>query len=238
MNTVGYMDHLLRDREQVARDLTTGDRVRPNTLACTGVFLLLTFIYGLIMGSQSLIRGSAEGWKYALAAGVKLPFLFLLTLAICLPLLYVLNVLIGPRARFSAILGVLMASIAVTSIVLAACAPIVLFFMLSTPSYPFVKLLNVAVFALAGAYGVWFLSRAIGQLVQASSDASEGAPGGVQTIIKWWLITYGIVGTQMAWILRPFLGNPGQPFSFFRALESNFYVDVLRTVGKLLGALD
>jgi hypothetical protein len=232
MNIVAHMDHLLREREQVARDLTSEDRVRPVTLACTGVFLVLTFAYGLIMGSQSLIRGSAEGWKYALAAGVKLPFLFLLTLAICLPLLYVLNVLIGPRAKFSAILGVLMASIAVTSIVLGACAPIVLFFMLSTPSYPFVKLLNVAVFALAGAYGVWFLSRAIGQLVQAPGGAVEGAPAGVQTIIKWWLITYGVVGTQMAWILRPFLGNPGQPFSFFRALESNFYVDVLKTIGR------
>lgn len=232
MNIVAHMDHLLREREQVARDLTSEDRVRPVTLACTGVFLVLTFAYGLIMGSQSLIRGSAEGWKYALAAGVKLPFLFLLTLAICLPLLYVLNVLIGPRAKFSAILGVLMASIAVTSIVLGACAPIVLFFMLSTPSYPFVKLLNVAVFALAGAYGVWFLSRSLGQLVQASSEGGEAAAAsGVRTIINWWLITYGIVGTQMAWILRPFLGNPGQPFSFFRALESNFYVDVLKTIG-------
>ena len=227
MSGVGYVDHLLRNREQVAADIQDEAKAAENTRACFWVFLLLSVFYGLIMGSQNLVHGRVDGWKYALTAAVKLPVLFLLTLAICLPLLYVLNVLIGPRARFSVIVGLLMASIAVTSIVLASCALIVLFFMLSTKSYPFIILLNVIVFTLAGGYGVWFLRRGM------YSIASAAPKDGVRTIMNWWLITYGIVGTQMAWILRPFVGSPN-PFSFFRPQESNFYVNLVHVIQALL----
>lgn len=238
MNGTAYVDHLLRNREQVSADLQSDSKVLGNTKSCFLVFLSLSALYGLIMGSQNLIHGYVDGWKYALTAAVKLPLLFLLTLAICLPLLYVLNVLIGPKAQFRTILGLLMASIAVTSIVLASCGMIVLFFMLSTKSYPFIMILNVFVFTLAGGYGVWFLGKAMHSL--AGRAGGEGvdqlaAQGGVRTIMNWWLITYGIVGTQMAWILRPFVGSPEQPYSFFRAMESNFYITMARLLGRVLG---
>jgi hypothetical protein len=127
-----------------------------------------------------------------------------------------------------------------------------MFFMLSTKSYEFIMLLNVAVFTVAGAYGVWFLSKGMHGLMPAVMQkepepepiptmADGGTPvptssasHGVGTIMKWWLITYGIVGTQMAWILRPFVGTPDIPFSFFRAHESNFYVNVGQLIVKLL----
>jgi hypothetical protein len=40
----------------------------------------------------------------------------------------------------------------------------------------------------------------------------------------------------MAWLLRPFIGAPGLPFEWFRSREANFFVDVVRTMGELLGA--
>lgn len=238
MNAFSYIDHLLRNREQVISELQDSGKVAAITRVCFCVFVSLTILYGIIMGSQGLMHGNpGAGWKYALAAGVKLPLLFLLTLVICLPLLYVLNVLIGPRARFSVVFGILIASFAVTSIVLAACAPILAFFMLSTKSYPFIKLLDVGIFTLAGLYGVCFLGKALRTLTPAAPEGTSQPGGGkVDTIITWWLITYGIVGTQMAWLMRPFIGDPNAPFSFFRAQESNFYVNLAVTIGKLLGA--
>lgn len=235
MTAVAYVDHLLRNREQVAEDIQNEAKVTPNTRACLWVFLSLSSFYGLIMGSQNLVHGYDEGWKYALAAAVKLPILFILTLAICLPLLYVLNVLIGPRARFSVILGLLMASIAVTSIVLASCALIVLFFMLSTKSYQFIIVLNVIVFTLAGGYGVWFLRKGMYAIASEAPKDESGTQSqdGLKTIMNWWLITYGIVGTQMAWILRPFVGSE-QMFTFFRPQESNFYVNLFHILGSML----
>lgn len=281
------MDHLLRNREQVIADLQDSGKVEKTTWICFWVFYALTTLYGLIMGSQNLFHGYNDGIWYTLAAAVKLPLLFLLTLAICLPLLYVLNVLIGPRAPFKVIVGILMASLTVTSILLAACALILGFFMLSTKNYAFIKLLNVAIFTVAGLYGVWFLSRALcmlpnphiearkaeipsvddprfrpfvpadtpkaesDQAISTSTTATtlrtleqansrfsvpEGPQSNVGTIITWWLITYGMVGTQMAWLMRPFLGSPGLQFTFFRPQESNFYVNLMHTLGRLLGA--
>lgn len=237
MNSVAFIDHLLRDREQIAQDLGANKSVASSISACFLIFVTLTFIYGLVMGSQSLIRGYDDGWKYMLASAVKLPLLFLLSISICLPLLYVLNILIGPKSMFRQVFGMIIASIAVSSIVLGACAPIVLFFMLSTSSYAFVKIMNVAVFAFAGLYGVWFLKKTLQDMViPVNADEEEVADRkrSVASIIQWWMLTYGFVGSQMAWILRPYVGEPGRPFSFFRSLESNFYLDVLRTLGRLM----
>jgi len=234
MGTIAYIDHLLRNPGQIILDLKDGAKAGKVTAAGFKVFLTLTVIYGLIMGSQSLFHGHGHGWTYSVAAAIKLPLLFLLTLAICMPLVYVLNVLIGAREQFKVIFGLLISSLAVTSILLASCALILAFFMLSTKSYAFIKLLNVIVFSVAGLYGVWYLSRSMHWMASKVGEEPPQQRPNVGTIITWWLITYGIVGTQMAWMMRPFIGSPGTPFSIFRAQESNFYVDVGKAIYKML----
>ncbi len=253
MSSIGYVDHLLRNPNQVTTDVQDEKKVRYNTSSCFRVFVGLSVFYGLIMGSQGLIHGRPEGWKFALASAAKLPLLFLLTLAICLPLLYVLNVMIGPRVGFRALLGLLIASISATGIVLASFALIVLFFMFSTTNYHFIKLLNAGVFVMAGFYGVWFLRsgiRQVGADLADNEDArlpglepgespkpgpGERASKGTETIATWWLVTYGIVGAQMAWLMRPFIGSPDAPFAIFRSQGSNIYISILNSIGKLMG---
>jgi len=39
----------------------------------------------------------------------------------------------------------------------------------------------------------------------------------------------------MAWTLRPFFGTPELPFELFRQMGGNFYGDVLRSIGEILG---
>lgn len=233
---IEQIDHLLRNHEDVieaVQDESTGSRT---TGYCYLIFVILSALYGLIMGSFSLMHGYNDGVSYALAAFLKLPVLFLATLAICLPLLYVLNVLIGARAPFKVVFGVLGGSLAVTSILLASCALILAFFMLSTKNYAFIWLLNVGIFTLAGLYGVWFLGKAMRILASKGTDEeSVSRAANVKTIIRWWLITFGIVGTQMAWLMRPFIGSPGVPFTFFRPQDSNFYIALIHSLTKLLG---
>jgi hypothetical protein len=48
--------------------------------------------------------------------------------------------------------------------------------------------------------------------IAITQAASEPVP----SIFLVWIITYGIVGAQMGWNLRPFIGAPGQPFELFR----------------------
>jgi hypothetical protein len=50
-----------------------------------------------------------------------------------------------------------------------------------------------------------------------------------------WILLFGFVGTQLAWTLRPFFGNPGQPFELFRDIDGTFYSNILSTLGSLLG---
>ena len=54
-------------------------------------------------------------------------------------------------------------------------------------------------------------------------------------VFSVWIVIYGIVGAQMGWILRPFVGAPGLEFTWFRPRESNFLQGFLETLGSLLG---
>ncbi len=44
-----------------------------------------------------------------------------------------------------------------------------------------------------------------------------------RTIFRIWVIVFGMVGAQMAWVLRPFIGQPDRPFEWLRPRESNFF---------------
>jgi hypothetical protein len=229
----------------------------------TFVVILLGVLYGACMGLPALItRWNADrmqGVDQVLASMAKVPLLFLLTLFITFPSLYVFNALVGSRLTMGALLKLLIAAVAVMLALLAAFGPIVAFFAASTDSYPFMKLLNVIVFTIAGVMGLKFLLQTLHRLTivqlntppappPASAEASaEGSPPGalepmadrtpanVTTVFRIWVVVFGLVGAQMGWVLRPFIGDPKLPFSFFRPRESNFFEGLGHTLQRLFG---
>ena len=70
----------------------------------------------------------------------------------------------------------------------------------------------------------------------AAIEGIEGQPLGkhVKLVFRCWMVIFGIVGAQMGWVLRPFIGAPNQPFEWFRARESNFFQAVWDTIVSLL----
>ena len=53
-----------------------------------------------------------------------------------------------------------------------------------------------------------------------------------------WLVLYVFVGIQMAWVLRPFVGNPGSPVAVFgEGAWGNAYVVVGRLVWSVLKSI-
>jgi len=48
----------------------------------------------------------------------------------------------------------------------------------------------------------------------------------VRAVFRIWVVVFAIVGAQMAWVLRPFIGQPSAPFEWFRARQSNFFESV------------
>jgi hypothetical protein len=56
--------------------------------------------------------------------------------------------------------------------------------------------------------------------------------------MRVWAVLFAFVGIQMAWNLRPFLGDRGEPFRVFRSYEGNFYAAIAYSVNKLLKGED
>ncbi len=272
---IGQLDGLLRGQR------TTGSALRAGIIdvplrVFVPLAVLLGGSYGFFMGWFALsMRDSEhrmEAMKQLAASTVKLPMLFLLTLFVTFPSLYVFNALVGCRLGFKSALRLLVAAIVVNLAVGASLGPILAFFTLSTKSYAFMVLLNVVLLAIAGCVGLGFLLRTLrrieaeareealqkAQLEETFSDeVEEPAPLGQQMaskltamkppvraevesgaangIFQIWVIIYALVGAQMSWLLRPFIGNPAMEFTLFRHRDGNFFSSVIDHIGKLFG---
>jgi hypothetical protein len=55
-----------------------------------------------------------------------------------------------------------------------------------------------------------------------------------QTVFRCWVFLFALVGAQMGWVMRPFIGSPELPFTWFRERESNFFAAVLNALRKVL----
>jgi hypothetical protein len=91
--------------------------------------------------------------------------------------------------------------------------------------------LNVVVFAVTGFIGVKFLYQGMEMLSQEDEEGLKTR----MSILRFWLILYAFVGTQLAWTLRPFFGSPGTPFELFREMQGNFYLDIIHAFGEIFG---
>ncbi|HUJ71200.1 MAG TPA: hypothetical protein VLZ30_03090 [Verrucomicrobiae bacterium] len=242
------VDGLLRNREALSGEEAL-QKLNPWQLLMASI--VLGAMYGALMGIYGIFSRTQPEYRQVLADAWKVPALFVLTLLICFPSLYVFSTLLGSRLSFGATLTLLFGIVTVTVTVLTSFGPIVAFFALSTDNYAFMKLLNVGFFAVAGFLGVGALLRALQVLLQSKSlptSIAESASGPpplinqlnervesnrrVKRVFRIWIFIYALVGCQMAWVLRPFLGAPNSPFTWFRARQANFFIDVLHTIGN------
>lgn len=271
------LDELLRGDRVRAQDLA-GGTINVSLRVFVTVSVVLGMIYGAFMGWYALGGrglGEPDAWKQALASTIKLPALFMLTLGVTFPSLYVFNALVGVRLNFRTTLRLLVAAIAVNLAVGASLGPILGFFTVSTESYHFIVLLNVVLLGIAGMVGLGFLLKALrsSARVQAEKEAPPVEPepppvvrpdeseketawnaaaryaarlersrqvvrdreSSAQWIFRVWVIIYGLVGAQMGWVLRPFIGAPGSPFAWLRPRDGSFFRSVWQAFSNLVG---
>ncbi len=246
-----------RDLDRILRgEATRLSALRRGTIeipagGITFVLVLLAMFYGACMGSFAILKTTGPSIWQLVASTVKVPALFVLTLLVTFPSLYVFNALVGSRLALGSALKLLLASLAVMVSVLASLGPIVAFFSASTTTYAFMILINVLTFSVSGVLGLIFLLRTLHRLSliepEPETEATElvgeekgfvevtQAPGAlepvddqvlgphVKTVFRCWVILFGVVGAQMGWVLRPFIGSPHRPFAWFRPRESNFF---------------
>ncbi len=234
MNYFSSMVALLSDRQKFLEEIHQGIKLKTKTSSLLISSFCFFAVYGAIVGSYHALYGG-DGQTFhppfqVLSSAIKLPALYLITLLVCLPTLYIFNVLFGSKKTLSQHFTYLLATISVIAILLLGFAPVTLFFLISVRSYQFFLLLNVAIFALTGILGVSFLYQVMRPI------AEDDDPQNVKirtSILRFWLVLYGFVGSQLGWILRPFFGSQGR-FELFRPNEGSFFTGVWNAIVNLL----
>jgi hypothetical protein len=185
-------------------------------------FLVLCgLFYGGVMGAYG-----ARGLQVAYSA-LKVPLLLLATLVLSLPSYFVANTLMGLRSDFAAALRAIVASQAALTIVLASLAPLTVLWYASSAHYEAAILFNAAMFAVASLSSQVVLARAYRPLIAVNPRH--------RPLLRVWIFIYALVGIQMGWTLRPFIGSPSSPVTFFRGGDfENAYVIVARMIWKTL----
>jgi hypothetical protein len=273
------IDRLLRGDFTSPETLRTG-RIPISAKTLVAASLALGAVYGFCMGFYRVAGGLESSGLQVVATILKVPLVFLLTLLVTFPSLYVFSALFNSCLGVGDTVRLLIAAIAVNMALLASFGPVTMFFTFCTDSYPFMKVLNVFFFTVSGLIGLGFLYKALTFVFErtplpappasppsppprAETEASveTDAPAErvqevrrkeklaqlerqalrmevernarVRRVFATWLVIYAVVGAQMGWILRPFIGAPELPFQIFRERQSNFFLDLLSTLAKL-----
>jgi hypothetical protein len=160
------IERILRDRDSIWRQIADErdlNRLTGQMLASSAIALAC---YGAVLGAS-------HSFLQALMSTVKLPLLFVLTLAICLPTLYLFNLVFGARLQVRQAVALVMVSITVTAVLTLAFAPISLFFLITAHHYSFFKILNVAILTLTALVGLRFLTRGMAALNKYTNEKAE-----------------------------------------------------------------
>jgi hypothetical protein len=206
------VDRLLRSE----REFAVGAGSNP-LVAIAWTVALAGAVHGLALGSYAL-RG-----EQALYSALKIPLLLAVSTALCIPSFFVLNTILGLRSDFSAAMRGILCSQAVVAVVLASFAPIVLFLFASGLSYRSSLAASGVLFFAASMAGQRTLARHYRPLIAA--NPRHRAPRAL------WLLLYWFVTIQLAWVLRPFIGAPDLPPSFFREdAWTNAYVGIANSI--------
>src|SRR2546425_5147776 len=140
-----FLKALLSDRERFFEEVVDGVALGGKLRYAVTTIIALSGFFGLVAGAYS---GPAQ----AVSAGVKLPFLFFATFAVCFPAFFVVQVLVGSRLRLLPVAVLVFGALALTSVLLAAVVPITAFFLITGANYYFPHLLNIAIAGVAGLF--------------------------------------------------------------------------------------
>jgi len=213
---------LLRgDVESLRRWL--GEHALARTLWYVAVIVAGTGLYGAAMGSW-------RAPEQAVYTALKLPLVILLTTLGNALLNGMLAPLLGLNLSFRQTSLAILMSFTIAAAILASFSPLVFFLVWNTPAtsaYSFTLLIQVLIIAYAGVIA----NLRLRQLLEHHCGSRPVAG----RVLFAWLAGNLFLGSQLSWILRPFVGSPGLPVEFLRpdAFNGNFYEAVLRAAKQL-----
>jgi len=187
------------------------------------LMIIMSFAYGIIMGSYHSVA-------QAIASGIKVPVLFSIVLIICFPAFFIIQFILGSKLKLSQMISIILAGFVLSTAIMVSFTPIVVFFLLTGGNYYFLQLLHIAIFILSGIFGM----KTIIDALRYSCEQHNIYPKIGVDVFKFWIVILVFVGIQLAWNLRPFLGDRNEPFKIFRDYEGNFYAALIYSVNQLI----
>ena len=223
MSVFSVVEQVFRDRPAFFSEVQAADGVLHKIRNAAIVWAAAFLLSGLVMGVPG-------GVYQMLASAIKLPLLFGIVTLVGLPLLHLFALYSGARLAIYQTAALLSGMLLIVSLLTLAFSPALLALWISVGHYGLYKLACGAVVALSGILGILFLKQGI--------DAV--APGGqrIRNALFWlWAALYALVGGQLAWLMRPFIGSPNEPFQFFRGAGGSLYLEIARTLWSLILSL-
>ena len=188
--SVGSLSELLKTPDLYSLGIVGGVSIIPRIAAslasAAAGFALFFFAAGFF-----------AGWQVALLDAVKGAGISLFAFALCLPSLYVFSCVSGATLRAGQIVAAGAACLAMAGMLLAALAPVLWLFAVSTSSAAFVVVLAVALSIPAAFYAM-------------RPAAGLQRVGGIRTSagLRLWFAVLAIVALQTVTLLRPMLAAP------------------------------
>ena len=208
-----------QDKERFFENLTSDADIGRRIAGQYILLNLFALIYGVVMGCYN-------GLEQAVSSGIKVPAFLTLTLLVCFPVFYIIQFVLGSKLGLLHMLNVILNGFLMVSLIMVAFAPIVIFFLITGDNYAFIKLLHVAIFSVSGFFG----AKTMVEALRYCCEKSKVYPKVGVVVFRFWVVILAFVGMQLAWNLRPFIGNRGMKFELFRELEGNFYLSVIHSV--------
>lgn len=200
-------------------------------------FCVITIVVGA--GGYGTVMGSWRDSLQAVYTGIKLPLVVLLTTLGNGLLNGMLAPLLGLNMTFRQSLTSVLISFAITAIVLGALSPVALFIVWNTPpltqgttlasaEYGFLQLTLTMFVALAGVTGNIRLLPLL--RYWAPTDAIA------RNVLLVWLAGNLLLGSQICWVLRPFIWDPKRPVEFIgpEGFHGSFFETVFQAIWRLL----
>ncbi len=184
---------ILQQPAQFFKEIHDGLNLSEKIWALLTSSIIFLAVYGAVLGVGHPVL--------SLNAAVGIPFLFLGSLAICVPVMYLLDVLSGSQRSLSQMVAVLLTSTGAAATVFISFAPIMVMFRL-TGTIPQYFWLNLGILAMATLIGLIYMTQ--GLIQTAIVDTSHTLSRINQRLHFLWMLLFLMVVSQMAWGLLSF----------------------------------
>jgi len=211
---------LLGWRSAILEDVLAGRRLRRHAVNLLALMIAGAAAYGAVLGMW-------HGPKLALYCAVKFPLVLVLTTIITIVFSWMAAALLGLPLTPGQVIVLNLLALGAAATLLASLVPVAWLFTFSAPppgtaertTHNLLYLMHTGFVAACGLGGM--------RLLWIALDETRRPRRVVGLVFLVWIVTYALVGGEVAWALRPFVGSVSADFPvvFLRpdALHGNVY---------------